>query len=122
MKKQCKQIKKDGKRCAVWAIQKDGYCFFHSPLTRELHQKAVLAGGNSQKKERLGLPDTFKVRSSKDLKVVIERILSNISHAGIPTNPSSLQAIAKLTDSYMKLEEKAEVHDKVLELERRAAA
>lgn len=98
----------------------NGYCFTHSPEHKELQREAATRGGASVKKERLGLPVNFKIRNSKDVKKLLDEYLTVISHAGVPNTPSAIQAMSKLAETYIKVEDKAEVQDKMLELERRA--
>lgn len=119
-KNKCQGLSPNNKPCRSRAVMSNGYCYFHSPDHKEIHRENAAKGGVSAKKERLGLPANFKIRNSKDVKKLLDEYLTVISHAGVPNTPSAIQAMSKLAETYIKVEDKAEVQDKMLELERRA--
>ena len=74
--KKCNYIKTNNEKCNSYPIAGDEHCFFHSEKTVEQRKQAVLAGGQSLKRNYEN--DEVTLRSTIDIVELIEKTINEL--------------------------------------------
>ena len=111
----CKTIKSDGTNCQAYAMQNNKHCFRHNAQTQREATQASSKGGKA-KKQYLTLGKPMKIKTPKDIKLLMEKSINKLWVGEMPaSNPAG--ALGYLAKIFLEAYEKDDLEVRIEQLE-----